>query len=679
MAFSLLSVGARAMSASYAALQTTSHNIANANVSGYSRQDAELSTAAGQYTPAGFVGQGVDVSTISRAHDAFLTREAATARSQASMDSTRLELLTQLEDAFPTGTAGVGSAASSLFSAFTDLSTNPGDSSARQVVLGRADLLAQRFADAGEQLTALQGGVVSDLRTAAASVNSITSGIAQLNTEITRQQAMGQPPNDLLDKRDQLVQQLSGYLQVSTVAASDGSLGVFVAGGHGLVLGDQVQKLEVTADNLDGSRAALGLRQASGGLIGLDSTALSGGGSMGAMLRFQNQDLVSARNSLGQMATALSARMNQQQALGLDLGSPAGSGQPLFTDFVQQSQDGALRGLAAAGNARDATGNPVAGVAIHIEDASLLEAAEYTLEKNPSGGFLMTRTSDGQRFLTDDGQSFTRENAAASTDASFHPGFTLDIDAGMAAGDRFLLQPVGNAAANMRRVLDDPRGIAAASPLTATAQRTNTGTATVGALAMTGDGFDASLSVQGSLRFTSASGAYQYDWSRRDASGAVVDSGTATGTWQAGQPLALEGFSLTLSGQPASGDGFDVATTTNPKSNNGNARVLAGLDTESFVGRNWASGGASGGESVTNAYASALANVGTRVLTTRTASEISSRVATNTLAQRDASSGVDTDEEGAKLIQFQKSYQAAAKVLQVAQTVFDALLQATAR
>ncbi|MDZ5457269.1 flagellar hook-associated protein FlgK [Azohydromonas lata] len=678
MAFSLLSVGARAMSANYAALQTTGNNIANANVAGYSRQEVEFSTANGQYTPSGFIGQGVDVTTISRAHDAFLTREVSAAQSQAAADSTRLDLLSQMENAFPTGDSGVGAAASSLLGAFTDLSTSPGDASARQVVLSRADQLAQRFANAGEQLNALQDGVVKDLRTAINGANGITSGIAQLNAQIVRQQAQGQPPNDLLDKRDQLVQQLSGYLQVSTVAAPDGSIGVFAAGGQSLVLGDQVQKLEVTADRMDGSRAALGVRQGNGMLVTLDSTALSGGGSMGAMLRFQNQDLVAARNSLGQMATAVSARMNQQQALGLDLRSPAGSGQPLFTDFMSQSQAGALRGLADVGNARDGSGNALGSVEIHIDDASLLEAAEYTLEGAAGGGYVMTRTSDGQRFSTADGQSFTREGAAAGSDASFHPGFTLNIE-GVSAGDRFLLQPVGGAAANMRRVLDDPRGLAAAAPLTASPQRTNTGTATVSALTMTGSGFDASHSVQGSLSFTDDGGAYEYKWDELDASGAVVGSNTLTGTWQAGQPIALEGFSLTLAGRPAKGDSIAVATTTNPATNNGNARALAGLGTESFIGRNWSAAGSTGGDTITNAYAGALANVGSRVQVARTASEISDGVATNALAQRDAKTGVDTDEEGAKLIQYQKSYQAAAKVLQVAQTVFDALLQATSR
>jgi len=75
---SLLSIGSRALTANYAALQTTGNNVANANTTGYSRQSVELATAFSQQTGAGFFGKGVDVATVTRAHSDFLTREAAT-------------------------------------------------------------------------------------------------------------------------------------------------------------------------------------------------------------------------------------------------------------------------------------------------------------------------------------------------------------------------------------------------------------------------------------------------------------------------------------------------------------------------------------------------------------------------------------------------------------------------
>ncbi len=119
----LMSIGVRAMAANFAALQATGHNIANANVAGYSRQQAELESAGGQFTGAGFFGRGVDVATVTRSHNEFLTREAAAARSLAAGDQARLEQLTRLEQAFPPGEQGLGYAAGQLLNSMVDLAS----------------------------------------------------------------------------------------------------------------------------------------------------------------------------------------------------------------------------------------------------------------------------------------------------------------------------------------------------------------------------------------------------------------------------------------------------------------------------------------------------------------------------------------------------------------------------
>jgi flagellar hook-associated protein 1 len=183
---SLLSIGTRAMFANYAALQTIGHNIANANTEGYSRQQVELATAPGQYTGAGFFGKGVDVASVTRAHNEFLTREAAAATSQAAADGARLAQLQRLEAVFPPGELGLGHAAGSLLNSMVDLASRPADSSTREVVLARAQDVAQRYAAAGGQIDALQAGVVQDLQVAVASVNRLTQGIATVNDQIAR-------------------------------------------------------------------------------------------------------------------------------------------------------------------------------------------------------------------------------------------------------------------------------------------------------------------------------------------------------------------------------------------------------------------------------------------------------------------------------------------------------------
>jgi flagellar hook-associated protein 1 FlgK len=229
---------------------------------------------------------------------------------------------------------------------------------------------------------------------------------------------------------------------------------------------------------------------------------------------------------------------------------------------------------------------------------------------------------------------------------------------------------VGRAAVSMTRVLDDPTGIAAAAPMTAVMGVANKGTATVAGLDVVDTSNDPTLTA--AINFTDATGDYAYTLT--DASGNVTASGNAT--WTAGQPIALNGFELNLNGVPASGDTISVNKTAHPESNNGNALTMVGLRDETFVGRDMqVDGTLQDGQTATDAYASLLANVGVRVQSAKTASTISSA----TSAQADSAvadkSGVNLDEEAGRLIQFQQGYQAAAKVLQVAQAIFDTLLQ----
>ncbi|MDH4051990.1 MAG: flagellar hook-associated protein FlgK, partial [Rubrivivax sp.] len=237
----LMTLGMRAMAANYAALQVTGHNIANAGVIGYSRQRVELATAQGQFSGAGYFGKGSDVETVTRSHNAFLTREALATASLANMDDARLAQLQQLETVFQTGEQGVGYSALQFLNAMSDLASRPGDTASRQVVLARAQEMAARFADAGGRIDTMQGLLREDLKTTVASVNELTKNIANVNQQIAAVRGLGQPPNDLLDQRDQLLADLSEHISITTVAADDGTLGVFAGGGQRLVLGNQAQ------------------------------------------------------------------------------------------------------------------------------------------------------------------------------------------------------------------------------------------------------------------------------------------------------------------------------------------------------------------------------------------------------------------------------------------------------
>ena len=641
----LMSIGKTAMFANYAALQTTGNNIANANTPGYSRQTADLADASGQFSGSGFFGKGVTVTTISRAYDGYLTNQAVASSSTAAADSARLDKLSQLESVFPIGSAGVGYAAGEFLNAFVDVANTPSDSSARQVALGQATELSSRFRAAADQLTSLQLGVTQDAKASVANVNTLAQQIAKLNHEIASLRGSGQPPNQLLDSRDQLVSQIAKNLNITTIQADDGSVGVFIGGGQNLVLGSNANTIKAVPDPYDPAKVRLALTE--GGtdrLIPSDSLA---GGSLSGLLKFQDEDLSTASNLLGQMAAAISGSVNTQQSLGLDLGQPAGAGAPVFAV-------GAPRVLAASTNAG------TAGLSVSVTDASKLQPSDYELQFDGSQ-YTLTRLSDQTAAA---GSPYTPAQLAAGVQLD---GVTLQLSGGTpATNDRFLMQPVATAAQTMQTVLGSTQGLAAAAPFTASVAAANTGTATVASLAAVSPAYNGALSAN--ISFTSGTG--NYNWS--------LSNGTSgTGQWTAGTPIALNGFELNLAGVPRSGDVLDVKPTVSITSNNGNALAFARLASAGIVA---ASGGASSsaaGQTITDAYAGAIANVGVRVQSGKTASSISTATASQAETARANKSGVNLDEEAARLIQFQQSYQAAAKILQIAQAVFDTMLHTT--
>ncbi|MFT7723430.1 MAG: flagellar hook-associated protein FlgK [Roseateles sp.] len=656
---SLLTLGARAMFANQAALQTVGNNIANANTPGYSRQAVVLTTSPGQYTGAGFFGRGVDVQTVERAHDQFLTRQAATTKSTAAGDATRAELLTRLGKVMPLGSEGLGYAASQFLNAMQDVASRPADPSARQVVLSRANDLAARFRDAGGQVEAMQSGITGDLRNGVQRVNDLAAQIAGINDQVAANRGSGHAPNDLLDQRDQLISQLSEFVSVTTVPADDGSLGVFIGGGQRLVLGNTATTLQVTSDPYDPTRAALTMRE--GDLRRPMDESILTGGTLAALLGVQNRDLVDARNMLGQLAAAIGTLVNEQNALGLDLSSPPGLGGDIFK--------------VAQPRVLPATANPSAALPqVAIADASQLQASSYLL-KVTAAGYEITQLPDGQPLPFADG------DVVDGMRISF-PGSPAPQD-----GDSFIVEPVGAAANGMKVLLESPNGIAAASPMTATTGVANTGTLEVQRVYAVNGNFAAGTAAQLPLTLT-------FGAANADGSVNYSLSNGGSGVWRASQPIGNDlppgtdlGFQLHTSGVPRPGDTVTLDPTTYTDTNNGNAKAFLDLQTRAFIGRQQQRNtdgslkvdGAGNpvmkpGATVTDAYAAHLSDIGARTQSASYLSSISAGVADEAEQARSSIAGVNLDEEAARLMQFQQGYQAAARVLQTAQSLFDELL-----
>jgi flagellar hook-associated protein 1 FlgK len=579
------------------------------------------------------------VQTVVRATNMFLTDQAAAAKANASAHEARLGLLSQLEKVFGTGAAGLGYSATAMFNAFSELAAAPGDMSVRQAVLARAEDFASLARSNSDQIESLQLNVFTDIRNSVSAVNEMAASVAELNTRITSALSTGHTPNDLMDSRDQLINQISEKIEVQTIRSNDGSISVFVAGGQSLVLGGQANKLVAQQDDYDPSRAALGI-SVSGAVTRLSTDAL-GAGSIAGLMAFQNNDLVDARNRLGQIVASMTSAVNQQQSFGIDLAGSTGS--PIFGA-------GTPVAMPHAGNARTAGGAPIGSVALSITDASQLKASEYKLQEDPAnaGQFMITRLSDGQTF-------------SGLNDGDVVDGFSFTLGAPPPQpGDHYLLKPVSTAAMGARTVMTNPKGIAAASPVMGAVTPTNTGTGGIASLQVVATPTSTPYDTM-TVAFTSATGDYEL----RDSSNAVV----ATGTWTAGTPISFNGIALELSGVPANGDSFTVSPTTNPNASNGNALSFDAMAARKLVD----------GQTFSDAYAETLSSVGVRVQGAAAAAETSAAVAQRAEEALTSEVGVNLDEEAARLIQFQQYYQAAAKLLSTAQTMMDQLLQLGSR
>lgn len=659
---SLLNVGARALLANQVALQTTGHNIANVNTPGYSRQSAQLVTVQGQFTGSGYVGQGVDVQTILRNHNELLTRQAAMAGSVQSADKVRSEQLNQLQDIFSGGTSGLGASITDMVNALSDVVGSPTDLTARTVALTRMSEMAGRMRSAAERINEIQYSANEQLKNDATKINSLAQSIAGVNEQIARARGNGQTPNDLLDQRDQLIRDLNQYIQTTQVPADDGTVGLFVAGSQPLVLGATATAVSVdeTKEFPQSGQLRLFFNRTGSPPVELSEDML-GGGEVAGMLRFVNGDLAEGSNLLGRMALAIGMTMNAQNKLGLTLDGQRGK--DLFS--VPTSAIGSTSNPANTGLAQ-----------VMFVDPTKFAASNYEVRFTTPPAGQVVRLSDGKATafsaLNDpvlnniDGLKFNLTNPALAP----------------ATGERILFKPFASSATNIQSLVYSPRDLAAANPVNAAMGTANGGTMQLAGLTATGIpaltppavGTNVTLSFTGANSFTIAGTAgTPTDISTNPPTpiAPLTPGPPPTYAYQSGQPINIDGWQITLQGTPKAGDTITVGNALDPQygdaytRNAGNAQALMGLrDVQMFDNATMQDG-----------WAGAMAQVGTRVQSAQYAANLSTNIADSLERDRTAVSGVNLDEEAARLIQYQQAYQASAKMLQVAQSIFDSLIQ----
>ncbi|MEZ5661382.1 MAG: flagellar hook-associated protein FlgK [Burkholderiaceae bacterium] len=619
----VLNIGSSALTAAYTQLQTTSHNIANAQTPGYSRQETILQASSARFSGGMFVGGGVEAVAVRRQYNAMLTREVHAATAAMAAGDARAGAMTRLEAFFNDSEAGIGVLHDELRQSLADVVNQPFDPAARTVSLARASSFAGRISDTDRALDNLRNDADLELRQHVSTLNDELEALADVNRRIAVQQGSQNAPNDLLDERDALVESINSHLKANAHINHDDTVSLFAATGHALVVGEDASRVELGTDVLDPERLQLSI-STGGEPVTLNAQMLAGGAASG-LLTFRNDDITMARAQLGRFAAAVGTAYNDQQKLGIDLNGD--QGRDLFAL-------GAMRSVASLNNA----GN--ADISVAIDDASVLKASDYQLDYD-GATFTLTRLADGVQ------SSFA---ALPQTIDGLQIGLT---GGAAAAGDRYTLKTASAFSGGFAVTMGSPQEWAASYAAVPVLGQANAGSLTVGDFAVIAD--DANVAADVSIVFT---GANTFD---------VTGTGTGnpTGlTYTAGETISFNGWSISLDGSPAIGDRVDVRATTDGLADNRNARRLLAVGEERMVD----------GQTAAEAFGSVLGEIGSEVFTANTDLRQADIWQTNATAARDEVSGVNLDEEAARLIQYQQAYQAAAKVIAAAQNMFDSIV-----
>jgi flagellar hook-associated protein 1 FlgK len=631
---SIFNVGVSGLNAAQNGILTTSHNIANASTPGYNRQQIFQTTNQPMFTGAGYLGQGTNVETIRRIYSQQLSEQVLSASTgSAEMDS-YLSQINQISNLMADPDAGLSPAMSDFFKGVQEMAANPASIPARQAALSASESLVARFQAIDQRMTEVRSGVNAMISSEVGAINSYAKQIADINQRIIYAQAAGpnQPPNDLLDQRDQLIADLNKVIRVSTITQNDGTYSVFIGNGQPIVVGTLAYGLQAVAAPDDPERIIVAIKSPNGNTVNMPDSLLTGG-TLGGLIAFRNESLDTAQNALGRIALTLATNFNAQHLLGQDLDGDLG---------------GNYFDLTNAGPAVQANGNNTGTgvIAATVGSIGNLTTSDYRLNYDGTN-YTLLRLSDN--------------TSQAYTLGTTVDGINITLSSGTPqAGDSFLIQPTRNGSSGLAMAITDPRDIAAAAPIRTAAALVNTGTGNISA---------GSVSSTTGLHLT-ANITLTYDATLQEfvVTGAVpaVANIPYDPALDTGLPLNVNNITVVFTGAPATGDVFTIQRNSSGVSDNRNAVLLASLQTQSTM-----EGGTATYQSSYSSIVSQIGNKAREVEITGKAQQTLYEQAETTRAQL---SGVNLDEEAANLLRYQQAYQAAAKMMGIANTLFDEIL-----
>lgn len=673
----LLQIGLSGIYSSQASLTTTSHNISNVSTEGYSRQTVTIEAQGALKQSTNFIGSGSMVGSIDRAYDQFAFADNVRNTSSYAYYQETYTQANQMDLLLSSESTSATTSVLNMFSSLGSIANNPSQLEARDVFLQDANNMVNQYNTLYEHLEVQYNSINADIDNAAGAITELAQSISSLNLQIATVtgSSSGGDANDLLDKRNLAITELSEYVDVSVVAEDNNMVNIFIGSGQGLVVGSTFQSAVSVAGDPDPSRKELAL-SFNGQISNISGNKL--GGQVGAMFDSRDNDLEVAMNKLGQSVIGLTYAINEQQKEGQDLDGQIGGN--IFND-INSTQSMESRVLGNSDNGGNAT------LGVSIDDLSELSSDEFDLAVEAYD----TVTGNITFSVTNKTTGIAMDPITANTSEDTHidipgAGISVSIDINAVGspfqeGDEFTLRPTRYGAMEASVEATEALKIAAAGPsVLSTTESVEGSTA---AFRVTGmDSEDALYLDEESTPLTieitdSTNGVITYkviddsgnvvtdpDLGLLENKTVIIDSLTGKAEFN------VAGVNVEMNkGSTLVGDKVTLSFNETGDGDNSNVLEINALQNAKIMNGNTGT--------FQDVYSGMVSEIGAKTANADVAMQSASILKDQSFARIQSVSGVNMDEEAANLLMYQQYYSAAARVITVANEIFNSILEAS--
>ncbi|HJT18935.1 MAG TPA: flagellar hook-associated protein FlgK [Nitrospira sp.] len=666
---SLFEIARSALTTTQLQLTVAGHNVANVNTPGYSRQQAILTERPPLNGQPGMIGTGVQATQVQRVVDQFVNRQLTDVQQNLGNLNVTSNQLAQLQQMFDsTSGQDINAQLNNVFAGMQDVASNPADTTARSVLVQRALLLTGSLNQASSDLAAQRVDLNQQIQQTVVEINTYAGQIADLNDKIVSAEVTGQNANDLRDQRDLVINKLAQDVDISTIESQDGSLSVFVARGQVLVQGSTTRQLATVANLDNDGLSDVGYN--TGGTRALSISSLITNGRLKGLLDLRDATIPATQQSFDRLTATLVNEVNQvhQQGYGLD----GSTGRNFFTPLSVTARASAVNQGSAGVTASAITANSL--LTFHDYQIRFTSPTTYSIvdqttgsgiRGNYTGTAISAPTANGPLSIitgTNDTLTVTVDGTTSGTIAlagGASPGLAYSSGASLAAEIQSKINGDATLQAAGRSVTVSFDSTTSRFVITSNSSGSNS------AVAVTGG-------------------------SARAALGLVSGTGTAaSGTYSGPQTLNFDGLSVTVSGTPSADDvltvnsyaktagavtvaitsGAQFAASSTPAGipgDNTSALAMTALQQQQFASLD--------GTTFNGAYSNIASTVGIAAQTATQQLDAQNVLQDQVNTLRSQTSGVSIDEELVNLIQYQRGFEAASRLISITDQMLQTLL-----